>query len=108
MRVQANRRFASVAKGVGSRELVVGTGKDDASDFLDRRVEFKTAACAAPAAAPATIAKAAPSPKGSTAASPRAKRNTESSSHEADLPRGVRSHIERYLGPNALRDLLDD
>ena len=45
VRVQANRRFA--AKGVGSRELVVGTGKDDASDFLDRRVEFKTAACAA-------------------------------------------------------------
>ena len=106
VRVQANRRFA--AKGVGSRELVVGTGKDDASDFLDRRVEFKTAACAAPAAAPATIAKAAPSPKGSTAASPRAKRNTESSSHEADLPRGVRSQIQRYLGPNALRDLLDD
>jgi outer membrane protein OmpA-like peptidoglycan-associated protein len=106
VRVQANRRFA--AKGVGSRELVVGTGKDDASDFLDRRVEFKTVACATPAAAPATIAKAAPSPKGSTAASPRPKRNTESSSLESDLPRGVRSQIQRYLGPNALRDLLDD
>jgi outer membrane protein OmpA-like peptidoglycan-associated protein len=32
-----------VTSGAGSRELIVGTGKDDASDALDRRVEFKTA-----------------------------------------------------------------
>jgi hypothetical protein len=25
--------------------MIVGTGKDDASDALDRRVEFKTAKC---------------------------------------------------------------
>ena len=32
-----------ITRGAGSRELIVGTGKDDASDALDRRVEFKTA-----------------------------------------------------------------
>jgi outer membrane protein OmpA-like peptidoglycan-associated protein len=31
----------SVASGVGSRENLVGTGRDDASDELDRRVELK-------------------------------------------------------------------
>ena len=30
-----------IASGVGSRENMVGTGKDNASDALDRRVEFK-------------------------------------------------------------------
>jgi outer membrane protein OmpA-like peptidoglycan-associated protein len=34
-----------VATGKGSREMIVGTGRDDASDALDRRVEFKTAKC---------------------------------------------------------------
>jgi len=34
-----------IATGVGSREVIVGTGKDDASDALDRRVEFKTIKC---------------------------------------------------------------
>jgi outer membrane protein OmpA-like peptidoglycan-associated protein len=31
----------TVASGVGSRENLIGTGRDDASDVLDRRVEFK-------------------------------------------------------------------
>jgi outer membrane protein OmpA-like peptidoglycan-associated protein len=31
----------TVAFGVGSRENLIGTGRDDASDLLDRRVEFK-------------------------------------------------------------------
>jgi outer membrane protein OmpA-like peptidoglycan-associated protein len=31
--------------GVGSRENLVGTGTDDASDALDRRVEFRVVAC---------------------------------------------------------------
>src|SRR5215475_1594743 len=35
-----------IATGKGSREMIVGTGRDDASDSLDRRVEFKTAKCA--------------------------------------------------------------
>jgi outer membrane protein OmpA-like peptidoglycan-associated protein len=30
-----------IANGVGSRETLIGTGKDDASDVLDRRVELK-------------------------------------------------------------------
>ena len=34
-----------IATGKGSRELIVGTGKDDASDVVDRRVEFKTFKC---------------------------------------------------------------
>jgi len=34
-----------VATGKGSREMIVGTGRDDTSDALDRRVEFKTAKC---------------------------------------------------------------
>lgn len=31
--------------GVGSRENIIGTGTDDASDSLDRRVEFKIVRC---------------------------------------------------------------
>ena len=38
----AERTFAN---GRGSRELVVGTGRDDTSDLLDRRVEFEPASC---------------------------------------------------------------
>jgi len=38
--------------GVGFRENLVGTGKDDATDALDRRVEFKVVPCAAPAVGP--------------------------------------------------------
>jgi hypothetical protein len=39
----------TIANGVGSRENLVGTGKDDDSDALDRRVEFKViqSACGA-------------------------------------------------------------
>ena len=36
-----------IATGKGSREMIVGTGRDDASDALDRRVEFKVAKCSA-------------------------------------------------------------
>ena len=41
-------QLANIEKrtGKGSREMIVGTGKDDASDALDRRVEFKTVQCA--------------------------------------------------------------
>lgn len=34
-----------IATGVGSRQPIVGTGKDDGSDAVDRRVEFKTIGC---------------------------------------------------------------
>jgi outer membrane protein OmpA-like peptidoglycan-associated protein len=34
-----------LAKGVGSRENIVGTGRDDATDAIDRRVAFNVANC---------------------------------------------------------------
>jgi outer membrane protein OmpA-like peptidoglycan-associated protein len=34
-----------ISTGRGSRELIVGTGKDDTSDAVDRRVEFKVIQC---------------------------------------------------------------
>jgi outer membrane protein OmpA-like peptidoglycan-associated protein len=34
-----------IATGVGPKESLIGTGKDDASDALDRRVEFKVLKC---------------------------------------------------------------
>ena len=38
-------RDRTIVNGVGSREAIVGTGADDATDVLDRRVEFKIIAC---------------------------------------------------------------
>ncbi len=35
----------SIVTGIGSRENLIGTGRDDASDALDRRVEFKVIKC---------------------------------------------------------------
>ena len=34
-----------IATGLGSRQTMIGTGRDDASDVLDRRVEFKVVGC---------------------------------------------------------------
>ena len=34
-----------IAHGVGSRQTLIGTGRDDYSDALDRRVEFKVVGC---------------------------------------------------------------
>jgi hypothetical protein len=34
-----------IAHGVGSRDNLIGNGRDDASDALDRRVEFKVIGC---------------------------------------------------------------
>jgi outer membrane protein OmpA-like peptidoglycan-associated protein len=38
---QAVLEKRTMAAGVGSRENLIGTGRDDASDMLDRRVELK-------------------------------------------------------------------
>jgi outer membrane protein OmpA-like peptidoglycan-associated protein len=38
---QPTLKKRTVAAGVGSRENLVGTGRDDATDELDRRVELK-------------------------------------------------------------------
>lgn len=35
----------TIANGMGSRQMMVGTGRDDASDALDRRVEFGVIDC---------------------------------------------------------------
>jgi outer membrane protein OmpA-like peptidoglycan-associated protein len=43
--VAAELAKRTIASGVGSRENLVGTGADDASDALDRRVEFKVIGC---------------------------------------------------------------
>ena len=42
------------AEGLGSRETLVGTGADDASDVLDRRVEFEPRSCPTVASAGGT------------------------------------------------------
>jgi outer membrane protein OmpA-like peptidoglycan-associated protein len=44
---QSDPRLAGklIANGVGSRENLIGTAKDDAGDALDRRVEFKVVKC---------------------------------------------------------------
>ena len=55
---QLTRRMG--AAGLGSRELIIGTGADDASDALDRRVEFAPLSCGSVAAAES--AGAAPTP----------------------------------------------
>ncbi|MFD2183646.1 hypothetical protein [Rhodoplanes azumiensis] len=34
-----------LTRGAGSRETIVGTGRDDATDALDRRVAFKVIDC---------------------------------------------------------------
>jgi len=34
-----------IATGVGAREILIGTDKDDASDAIDRRVDFKVTKC---------------------------------------------------------------
>ena len=44
---RSDKRLAGklIASGVGPRETLIGTAKDDASDALDRRVEFKVQKC---------------------------------------------------------------
>jgi outer membrane protein OmpA-like peptidoglycan-associated protein len=104
-----DRRF--LATGVGSRELIVGTGKDDASDALDRRVEFRTVPCTGLMAAAGKPTKAAEQPaaeparqsKKASAAKPPAK--TMKSAARARLDGGavkawlpaVQSQVRRYL-----------
>ena len=43
--IQGVWRDRMIATGRGYRDNLVGTGKDDASDALDRRVEFKVVGC---------------------------------------------------------------
>lgn len=44
-RIAPQLRQRLIANGVGSRQTLIGNGRDDASDALDRRVEFKVVGC---------------------------------------------------------------
>jgi outer membrane protein OmpA-like peptidoglycan-associated protein len=96
------KRF--IAKGAGSSELIVGTAKDDASDALDRRVEFKTIPCVAPIAQDEKLGRSVH----------RTKNGDRGNSTRTDeysvlrLPRGVEPTIRRYLNSEGLMQLLDD
>jgi len=98
-----------VAKGAGSSELIVGTGRDDASDALDRRVEFKTIPCAVPIAKNEKIDRAVRPTRASNGNSANSRRATEDGEYSAlRIPRGIESEIQRYLNSGGLRQLMDD
>jgi outer membrane protein OmpA-like peptidoglycan-associated protein len=101
-----------VAKGVGSRELMVGTGKDDASDALDRRVEFKPIACPVPVAASDDSGKIERAVRPAKASG----RNRLTSKRETDddelsglgIPRALHPEVRRYLNSSGIGQLLDE
>jgi outer membrane protein OmpA-like peptidoglycan-associated protein len=93
-----------VAKGAGSSELIVGTGKDDASDALDRRVEFKTIPCAVPVAKNERIDRSVRQTRAHNANNAN-RRHTDS---EYSTLRGIEPVIRRYINSDGLRELLDD
>jgi outer membrane protein OmpA-like peptidoglycan-associated protein len=98
-----------VAKGAGSSELIVGTGRDDASDALDRRVEFKTIPCAVPIAKNEKSDRTVRPTRASNGNSANSRRATEDGEYSAPrIPRGIESEIQRYLNSGGLRQLLDD
>jgi len=98
-----------VAKGAGSSELIVGTGRDDASDALDRRVEFKTIPCAVPIAKNEKIDRAVHPARASNGNSAIRRHSSEGGEYSAlRIPRGIESEIQRYLNAGGLRQLLDD
>ena len=91
------KRFTPV--GVGPRQLIVGTGKDDSSDALDRRVEFKTIPCAGLTASSDKVVPAKASP-GSKAASKRPDGGEpEKASEPAPKPKAAQADRE----PQAVR-----
>lgn len=94
------------AKGAGSSELIIGTGKDDASDALDRRVEFKTIPCAVPIAKTDKTVRPTSASKGHAARSERATEDGEYSALR--MPRGIEPEIRRYLNSGGLRQLLEE
>ena len=94
------KRFAPV--GVGPRQLIVGTGRDDASDALDRRVEFKTIPCAGLTASSDKVvpAKASPDKPVSKAASKRPDGGEpEKASEPAPKPKAAKrtANPKRYV-----------
>jgi outer membrane protein OmpA-like peptidoglycan-associated protein len=51
VKIEPNLKGRITAQGVGSREAIVGTGSDDATDLVDRRVDFQLEPCTRAAAA---------------------------------------------------------
>ena len=115
---RGSQRFA--AKGVGSRELIVGTGKDDASDALDRRVEFKTIPCGSLVISSAKVSPSKAAKKsGETrpiadtekARAPKAAKQAGAGSgkfdDEVDWGPAVSRQVRRYIKTYDLDDLLD-
>ena len=98
------KRF--VAKGAGSSELIVGTGKDDASDALDRRVEFRTTPCVSPIAQNEKIDRAVRPTRANYGNSANPRHADEDGALR--IPRDVEPLIRRYLNSGGLRQLLDD
>jgi outer membrane protein OmpA-like peptidoglycan-associated protein len=118
-RLQAPKASAArfAAKGVGSRELIVGTGVDDASDALDRRVEFKTMGCSEPTAdrklanpaPPAKVTSDRPAKVTSARpAKPRRAAAVDNDSTERTLPRGIEQELRKYIPSATLKQLLDE
>jgi outer membrane protein OmpA-like peptidoglycan-associated protein len=105
---KGRQRYA--AKGVGSRELIVGTAKDDASDALDRRVEFNTVPCATVAAAgeKATPGKSANKPGVTRSAAGDAPKPVKEPGARPRIGGGdVPGQVRRYLRRYGLGDVLD-
>jgi hypothetical protein len=90
-----------VATGVGSRQLIVGTGRDDASDALDRRVEFKTIPCAGLTADSSKASSDKPVKKASTkparrAASPKRYIDEDGNVRTPAVPGEVKKQLKSY------------
>jgi outer membrane protein OmpA-like peptidoglycan-associated protein len=90
-----------VATGVGSRQLIVGTGRDDASDALDRRVEFKTIPCAGLTADSGKASSDKPVKKASTkparrAASPKRYIDEDGNVRTPAVPGEVKKQLKSY------------
>lgn len=96
-----------LAKGVGSRELIVGTGMDDASDALDRRVEFKTSPCAAPVADRKADKVASPAKTDSPVRARPRRQATKSDFGVDGLPSGIEQEMRKYISSDTLRQLMD-
>jgi len=100
-RTNARQRFT--ATGVGSQQLIIGTGRDDASDALDRRVEFKTVTCAEPSAAQPTVGNR--QVVNTVAAKPKPKREARRTGRGASSDVGA--EIEEFINSSAFKSLLE-
>jgi outer membrane protein OmpA-like peptidoglycan-associated protein len=97
-----------VAKGLGSREMIVGTGKDGSSDALDRRVEFKTMPCATPVAAEKTAEKPAEKATEKPARPAKATNSKPRRQPQRELTRAERAELERYVSSGDISRFLGE